>query len=58
MYELAELQLLRAGLDCITIKGADAKFLAHLQLKVEQQIQDTMQPPKPVKDAVKPGNSK
>lgn len=53
MYELAELQLLRAGLDSITIKGADAKFLAHLQLKVEQQIQEAMQPPKPVKPADK-----
>ena len=58
MFDIPELQLMRAGLDAITIKGADAKFLAHLQLKVEQQIQDAMQPPKPVKEATKPANSK
>jgi len=38
MYNLPELQLIRAGLDAITIKGADAQFLAQLQLKIEQQL--------------------
>lgn len=44
MYTLPELQLLRAGLDVIAIKGADAKFLAQLQIKVEQQLQEASQP--------------
>jgi hypothetical protein len=58
MFDIPELQLIRAGLDVITIKGADAKFLAHLQLKVEQHIQEAMNPPKTVKDANKDGISK
>ena len=45
MYTLPELQLLRAGLDSITIKGADAQFLAQLQIKIEQQLQQASQPP-------------
>jgi hypothetical protein len=39
MYTIPELQLIRAGLDSIMIKGADAKFLAQLQIKIEQQLQ-------------------
>jgi hypothetical protein len=46
MYELAELQLIRAGLDALTIRGADAKFLAQLQQKIEEQIQQSSIPPK------------
>ena len=53
MYSLPELQLLRAGLDALTIKGADAQFLAHLQLKVEQQLHEASQPPKPEKASEK-----
>ena len=45
MYSLPELQLLRAGLDTITIIGADAQFLAQLQIKIEQQLQELSQPP-------------
>ena len=45
MYTLPELQLIRAGLDSITIKGADAQFLAQLQIKVEQQLHQASQPP-------------
>ena len=48
MYDLAELQLIRAGLDTLTIRGADAQFLALLQQKIEQHIQEAMLPPKPV----------
>ncbi len=44
MYTLPELQLIRAGLDSITIKGADAQFLAQLQIKIEQQLQQTSLP--------------
>lgn len=46
MYELSELQLIRAALDVITIKGADAKFLAQLQSKIEADIQEKTNPPK------------
>jgi hypothetical protein len=46
MYELSELQLIRAALDSITIKGADAKFLAQLQTKIESDIQEKTNPPK------------
>jgi len=45
MYSLPELQLIRAGLDTITIKGADAQFLAQLQIKIEQQLHDLSNPP-------------
>jgi hypothetical protein len=49
-FSLPEFQLLRAGLDTITIKGADAQFLAQLQIKIEQQLQELSQsPPKPSK---------
>ena len=44
-FSLPEFQLLRAGLDSITIKGADAQFLAQLQIKIEQQLQELSNPP-------------
>lgn len=44
-FSLPEFQLLRAGLDSITIKGADAQFLAQLQIKIEQQLQELSQSP-------------
>jgi hypothetical protein len=49
MFSLPELQLLRAGLDVITIKGADAKFLAQLQTKIEQLLEEASHPEKPKK---------
>ncbi len=45
MFTLPEFQLIRAGLDSITIKGADAQFLSQLQTKIEQQLQQLSQPP-------------
>ena len=39
MYDLRETQLIRESLDQITIRGADAQFLAKLQLKLEKQLQ-------------------
>ena len=45
MFSLPEYQLLRAGLDAITIKGADAQFLAQLQIKIEQELIQLSQPP-------------
>ena len=44
MYDLPELQLIRAGLDALTIRGADAKFLAQLQIKIEEQIKTASTP--------------
>lgn len=44
MYELPELQIIRAALDIITINGADAKFLARLQEKVEANIAELSNP--------------
>lgn len=43
-FSLPEFQLLRAGLDSITIKGADAQFLAQLQIKIEKQLQELSNP--------------
>jgi len=40
MFSLPELQLIRAGLDSLTIRGADAKFLAQLQIKIEECLND------------------
>jgi hypothetical protein len=40
MFETPELQLIRAGLDSLTIRGADAKFLAQLQIKIESQLNE------------------
>jgi hypothetical protein len=48
-FSLPELQLLRAGLDAITIKGADAQFLAQLQIKIEQQLHQPSEKSKPSK---------
>lgn len=44
MYDLNELRLIRASLDSVTINGADAKFLASLQIKIESQIDEQSKP--------------
>ena len=46
MYDLREIQLIRESLEHITIRGADAKFVAGLQVKIEKQIQKLSLPPK------------
>ena len=33
-----ELQFLRQSLDLVSIKGTDAKFLANLQIKIENEL--------------------
>ena len=38
MFGLEELQVLRSSLNVIDIKGSNAKFIASLQIKVEQEI--------------------
>jgi hypothetical protein len=38
MFTREELQVLRNSLDIIDIKGSNAKFLAALQIKIEQEF--------------------
>ena len=38
MFELQELQILRASLNVIDIKGSSAQLVANLQIKVENEI--------------------
>tara|TARA_Y100000592_G_C5448556_1_gene307443 strand:+ start:466 stop:660 length:195 start_codon:yes stop_codon:yes gene_type:complete len=38
MFTIEELQVLRNSLNIIDIKGSNAKFIATLQVKVEQEI--------------------
>lgn len=45
-FTLPEYQLLRAGLDSLTIRGADAKMLATLQIKLEKELEKLANPPK------------
>lgn len=44
MYDLPELQLIRHALDVITIKGSDAKLLASLQTKIENELSSKSKP--------------
>ena len=46
MYDIPELQLIRHALDVITIKGSDAKLLASLQTKIEDDIKLKSKPTK------------
>ena len=39
-YDVNELSVLREALNYITIKGSDAKLIADLQVKLEQNISD------------------
>lgn len=39
-FTLGELQVMRQALDVITISGKDAKVLASLQLKLENEMQN------------------
>ena len=38
MFGLEELQVLRSSLNIIEIKGSNAKFIASLQIKIEQEL--------------------
>ena len=37
-FSLNELAFIRQALEGVTIKGADAKFLANLQIKIENEL--------------------
>ena len=39
-FELNELQFLRGALEAINISGKDAKYVANLQIKLENEIAD------------------
>ena len=38
MFNTEELQVLRSSLNIIEIKGSNAKFIASLQIKIEQEL--------------------
>lgn len=38
MFELQELQVLRASLDIIDIKGSSAQLVANIQVKIENEM--------------------
>jgi len=42
MFSLEELNVLRTGLDLVTIQGKSAKQMVNLQIKVEKQITKKM----------------
>jgi hypothetical protein len=42
-FTLNELAFIRQSLDVVSISGQDAKFLASLQVKVEQEILEAQQ---------------
>ena len=37
-FSVNELAFIRQALDGVTIKGEDAKFLSHLQLRLENEL--------------------
>jgi hypothetical protein len=42
-FSVNELAFIRQALDGVTIKGADAKFLSHLQLRLENELNEIQQ---------------
>lgn len=42
-FSFNELQFLRQSLDLVSIKGTDAKFLANLQIKIENELIEIQQ---------------
>ena len=38
MFDKNELEVLRSSLNIIDIKGSNAQYIAHLQVKIEQEI--------------------
>ena len=43
MFTAQDLSILRQALDIITITGKDAKYIASLQIKIEQELDNTVQ---------------
>ena len=42
-FSHAELNFLRQALETVPIQGKDAKFCAHIQMKLEQELEDIVQ---------------
>ena len=42
-FSHAELNFLRQALETIPIQGKDAKFCAHIQIKLEQELEEIVQ---------------
>lgn len=42
-FSHAELNFLRQALETIPIQGKDAKFCAHIQMKLEQELEEIIQ---------------
>jgi hypothetical protein len=42
-FSHAELNFLRQALETISIQGKDAKFCAHIQMKLEQELEEIVQ---------------
>jgi hypothetical protein len=42
-FSHAELNFLRQALETIPIQGKDAKFCAHIQMKLEQELEEIVQ---------------
>jgi hypothetical protein len=43
MFTPQELSILRQALDTITLLGKDAKYIASIQIKIEQELDKTVQ---------------
>ena len=47
MFTAQDLSVLRQALDTITLTGKDAKYIASLQIKLEQELEKLTQPTVP-----------
>lgn len=48
MFTSQDLSVLRQSLDTITLTGKDAKYIASLQIKIEQELEKLTQPTVPI----------
>jgi len=48
MFTAQDLSVLRQSLDTITLTGKDAKYIASLQIKLEQELEKLTQPTVPI----------
>lgn len=47
MFDINELSIIRQSLDVISIAGKDAKYIATLQVKIEELLEQLSQPEPP-----------
>ena len=48
MFTTQELSILRQALDTITLLGKDAKYIASIQIKIEQELDKAVQSTQPI----------